>query len=248
MIDLHCHLLPGIDDGPSTMREAVELCKIAVDNGITVSIVTPHIHPGRWENNRKTIEQQCAKLQQVLIKKGIPLHLGFAGEVRLTDYIMKQVANNEIPYYGQVDGYHIMLLEFPHGHVIPGSEKLMQWLLKRGIRPLIAHPERNRQVMKDPARLLPFIEVGCWLQVTAGSITGGFGDKAQALAEQLLRNDVVTVVASDGHNAKARPPALKEAFNYIAQHYGQDRARRLMMETPAAIVGSQLMPQSVVAV
>ena len=102
MIDLHCHLLPGIDDGPNTVREAVELCRIAVDNGIALSIVTPHIHPGRWENTRKTIEQQCSNLQQVLIKKGIPLHLGFAGEVRLTERIMEQVANNEIPFYGEV--------------------------------------------------------------------------------------------------------------------------------------------------
>ncbi len=245
MIDLHCHLLPGIDDGPNTMGEAVELCKIAVDDGIALSIVTPHIHPGRWQNSRKSIERECAKLQQVLIEKDIPLHLGFAGEVRLTDCIMEQVANNEIPYYGQVDGYHIMLLEFPHGHIIPGSEKLVQWLLNKRIRPLIAHPERNKQVMGDSARLLPFIELGCLLQLTAGSITGGFGNKAQAIAEQLLQDNVVAVVASDGHNAKARPPALKQAFNHIAQHYGKERAERLMMETPAAIVWSQVMPQAV---
>lgn len=241
LIDLHCHLLPGIDDGPATFEESLELCRVAAAGDTAVAIVTPHIHPGRWENNRENIAAQSSKLRQELVREGIPLKLGFAGEVRLTEQIMEQVAENQIPFYGELDGYQIMLLEFPHGHIIPGSEKLVQWLLKRRIRPLIAHPERNKQVMKDSSLLLPFLEAGCWLQVTGGSIVGSFGKIAQAIAHQLLRDNVVAVVASDGHNAKARPPELRTAFNHIAEHYGQVRAERLMMLTPAAIVASQFM-------
>jgi protein-tyrosine phosphatase len=244
MIDLHCHLLPGIDDGPDTLAQSLELCRIAVADGITHAVVTPHIHPGRWENTRHSIQQLCEALREVLAKNDIPLQLGFAAEVRLTDQIMQQIADNDIPFYGEVDGYRIMLLEFPHGRMIPGSEKLAQWLLNQGIRPMIAHPERNKQLMKDVHQLQPFIEMGCWLQVTAGSVTGGFGKEAQAIAHQLLDDDAVTVMASDGHNSKARQPALLQAFNYVAQHYGKDRAWRLMQNMPATIVAGQFSGQA----
>ena len=239
MIDLHCHLLPGIDDGPDTLEQSLELCRIAVADGITHAVVTPHIHPGRWENTRLSIQQLCEALREVLASNDIPLQLGFAAEVRLTDQIMQQIADNDIPFYGEVKGYRIMLLEFPHSGMIPGSETLAQWLLNQGIRPMIAHPERNKQLMKDAAQLQPFIDMGCWLQITAGSVTGGFGKQAQTVAHQLLEDDAVTVMASDGHNAKARQPALLQAFNYVAQHYGKDRAWRLVQHTPRTITADQ---------
>ena len=239
MIDLHCHLIPGVDDGPNTLEESLKLCRIAVADGISHAICTPHIHPGRWENTRHSIAQQCDHLQQQLNQQGIPLHLGFAGEVRLTDRIMDQVENEEIPFYGAVDGYSVMLLEFPHGHVIPGSEKLVAWLLDRNIRPLIAHPERNRQLMKDPAQIGPFVTAGCWLQITAGSLLGNFGARAQKTADLLLRNDMVAVLASDGHNAAARQPVLKRAFSLVVDRFGTDKARQLMLQTPGIIAGGQ---------
>lgn len=245
MIDLHCHLLPGIDDGPDTLEESLELCRMAVADGISHAIVTPHIHPGRWENTRQSIEQACSQLQQNLEQQGIALKLGFAAEVRLSDQIMQQVADKAIPFYGVVDGYQIMLLEFPHGYIIPGSDKLVAWLLQRNIRPLIAHPERNRQLMKDPEQLTPFIDAGCWLQLTAGSVLGMFGEPAQDLAQQLLDDDAVTVIASDGHNKDARQPALKQAFEYIVQRYDRERAEQLIVHTPAAIVADQFTVQAV---
>lgn len=236
MIDLHCHLLPGIDDGPDTLEESLELCRIAVADGISLAIVTPHIHPGRWENTRRSIAEACSALQRALELHDIPLRLGFAGEVRLTDRIMQQVADDDIPFYGSVDGYKVMLLEFPHSHLIPGGEKLARWLLAQGIRPLIAHPERNKQIMKDASQLLPYIEAGCWLQVTGGSVTGHFGDKSRTIAHELLQSDMVTVLASDGHNDRVRPPVLRQTFDYITSQYGEKRAQRLMLETPAAII------------
>jgi protein-tyrosine phosphatase len=245
MIDLHCHLLPGIDDGPDTLEESLELCKIAVADGITHAIVTPHIHPGRWENTRASIKQNYQTLKSTLADQHISLNLGFAGEVRLTDQVMQQVADNEIPFYGEVDGYRIMLLEFPHGHIIPGSVKLVEWLLKRNIRPMLAHPERNKEIMKDVGKLQPFIAAGCWLQVTAGSVTGAFGDRAREVACELLDDNAVTVVASDGHNAKARQPALRQAFDYITGRYGEERARRLMLDTPRLIIAEQFTAQAI---
>ncbi len=123
MIDLHCHLLPNIDDGPQTLDESIELCRIATADGVTHAIVTPHIHPGRWENTRQSIQRDCENLQSELLKNNIPLQLGFAAEVRLTDQIMQQVEHNEIPFYGEVDGYNIMLLEFPPRPYHPGQRQ-----------------------------------------------------------------------------------------------------------------------------
>jgi len=239
MIDLHCHLLPGIDDGPATVTEALVLCRIALADGITHAVVTPHIHPGRWANTRASIARDCARLQHQLSEQNIPLQLGFAAEVRLTEQIMQQVENDEIPFYGTVDDYRIMLLEFPHGHIVPGSEKLAAWLLERNIRPLIAHPERNRQVMKNPEHLRPFIEAGCWLQLTAGSLAGSFGERAEATARLLLEQDSVTVLASDGHNGQKRKPALSMAYGYVREHFGDERARRLFFDNPVAITAGQ---------
>ncbi|MFV8819136.1 tyrosine-protein phosphatase [Haliea sp. E17] len=239
MIDLHTHLLPGIDDGPDTLAQSLALCRIAVAAGTTHAVATPHIHPERWNNTREIIRRACGELRAQLVQQGIPLQLGFAAEVRLSEQIIEQLMRDEIPFYGEVDGFRIMLLEFPHGHIIPGSDKLVRWLLARNIRPLIAHPERNKQVMRDPDSLLPFLEAGCWLQVTAGSVIGSFGERAEAVAHQLLAEGKVAVVASDGHNDGPRQPALRLAFDAICLRYSEETARSLMWHTPAAITAGQ---------
>jgi len=239
VIDLHCHLLPQLDDGPADLTEALQMCRRAVADGITHAITTPHIHPGRWDNNAASISSAVAQLRHSLSAQDIPLQLGFAGEVRLSDQLPGQVQRGEIPFYGEHEGYRVMLLEFPHGHIPPGSDKLAGWLLDQGIRPLIAHPERNKQVMKSVQGIYPFVEMGCWLQVTAGSITGAFGEPAQEVSRHLLHKDIVAVVASAGHNTGARPPALGAAYKVLAEDYGELRARRLICDTPGALVAQQ---------
>jgi protein-tyrosine phosphatase len=226
MIDMHCHLLPGIDDGPATLEEAVAMCRMAADDGIRVAITTPHIHPGRWPNSKDVIERGRDELQDELVKEGVDLQLGFAAEVRLTDHLMEQVLRDEIPFYAEIEGYRLMLLEFPHGHIVPGSDKIVRWLLQRGIRPMIAHPERNKQVMKDPRCIEPFVEAGCWLQGTGGAVLGRFGAAAKATCEALLASDLYTIFASDGHNLKARPPVLSQAFERVVDLVGLERAER----------------------
>ena len=230
MIDLHCHLLPGIDDGAKTLEDAVAMCRMAVDDGITVAVATPHIHPGRWPNTKDVIKRARDELQEELIKQSIPLRLGFAGEVRLTDHLMEQVMRDEIPFYGEVEGYRLMLLEFPHSHIVPGSDKIVRWLLERGIRPMIAHPERNKQVMKDPSAIDPFVEAGCWLQGTAGALVGRFGERAQEVCEQLLTQGKLTTIASDAHNTGPRPPRIKMALNRAEELIGAEGARKLVLQ------------------
>ena len=239
MIDIHCHLLPGIDDGPRDLDESIAMARLAVKNGITHAVVTPHVHPGRYFNTAKSIASACDSFREELIKRDIPLQLGFAGEVRLGPEIMQLVARDEIPFYGEVDGYQVMLLELPHSHVPPGSDKLVRWLLDQKIRPMIAHPERNKGIMTTIDMIQPFVEMDCLFQLTAGSVAGQFGEPARRCAVQLLERGVVTVLASDAHNLQYRPPRLSDGVNVAAAIVGEKQALRLVSEKPRKLVAGQ---------
>ena len=237
MIDLHCHLLPGIDDGPQTLDEAIALAAHAVKSGITHAVVTPHVHIGRYENDLPSIRRDLAKFQAELDSLKIPLKLGLGGEIRLGEEVVDYIAASRIPFLGECGGYKIMLLEFPHGHVPIGADKFVAWLLKKRIRPLIAHPERNREIMDDINKLTPFVTMGCMLQLTAGSVEGRFGEHARARAVDLLRRGWVSVLASDAHNMEHRPPELEPGRKAAARVVGEADSWKLVRETPLSILG-----------
>jgi protein-tyrosine phosphatase len=239
MIDLHCHLLPGIDDGPRTLEEALELARIASDNGIRKSVVTPHIHPGRYENDLRIISEAVAAFRVALAEHDIPLQLGIGGEVRIGPELMIMLQQETIPFLGELDGYRIMLLEFPHSHIPPGSDKLVNWLLQRNIRPLIAHPERNKDVLRHLDKITPFVQMGCLLQVTAGSVAGAFGPAAQTRAVELLECGWVTILASDAHNREHRPPDLEPGRRAAAEIVGEEASWRMVRDVPEEIIGER---------
>ena len=236
MIDLHCHYLPGIDDGAQTLEESLDLARAAVAAGIRTAIMTPHVHAGRYENNVTSIGKLCAAFQRVLEHKGIPLDIRAGGEVRISAEIMPMVEEGEIPFLGELDGYRIMLLEFPHSHLILGADKLINWLLARRIRPLIAHPERNKDVMKNVEKIEPFVKMGCLLQLTGASILGHFGKPAQQCAVKLIERQWATVVATDAHNLEHRPPNLDLAYKALADMGGELFARELTSEAPGRLI------------
>ncbi len=235
MIDLHCHLLPGIDDGPATMEESLALAKLAVANGITGAVVTPHIHIGRYDNTLDSIGVAYQQFKAELERQSIPLQLGMAAEVRIGFEMVQLVSNGQLPFLGVLSNNKVLLLEFPHSHIPPGSDKLMGWLLDRGICPMIAHPERNKTIIRELEKIVPFVEMGCHLQVTAGSVAGDFGQFAQECAFQMLKNRWVTILASDAHNIKSRPPALEPGRAAAAKIVGEDESWRLVQDTPSQI-------------
>ncbi|MDP2227278.1 MAG: CpsB/CapC family capsule biosynthesis tyrosine phosphatase [Moraxellaceae bacterium] len=239
MIDLHCHLLPGLDDGPDTLEESLALCRRAVEDGITHSVVTPHVHPGRYANDARNIAPAVALLREALAAEDIPLALGFSGEVRISPEILPMVQSGLVPFHGEWEGRRVMLLEFPHSHLPPGSDKLVRWLLQRDIIPLIAHPERNKDVMRDLARLHEFVQLGCLFQVTAGALAGRFGEVAEQRAREIVTAGWATVLASDAHNLGARPPVLSEGLAVAVDLLGEPAARALVQENPWRIVASQ---------
>jgi protein-tyrosine phosphatase len=236
VIDLHCHLLPGIDDGPESLDEALEMARIAVTNGITEAHVTPHLHPGRWENDRAKIEAAVAAYRAALAAAGIPLKVGFAAEVRLDYEILPLIEADRVPFLGTLEGYRVMLLEFPHSHVPVGADKFVAWLLTHNIRPMIAHPERNKDLMRDPTRLEPFVEQGCLLQVTADAVAGGFGPLSAQRAREFLERGWVSVLASDAHDTTDRPPRIAPGRDAAAKIVGEEEAQRLTQGMPLSIV------------
>ena len=232
MIDLHNHLLPGIDDGAPDLEASLALARVAVQDGITHLVCTPHIHPGRYDNSPATIQPALADFTAALKQAEIPLQVSSAAEVRFGMELMVGINQGSIPFLGEWQGKHVLLLEFPHGEVPFGAERLIGWLLQRNVIPMIAHPERNKGLMRAPSKLKPFLAQGCLLQVTASAVAGHFGTAAEALAHDLLEQGVVTILASDAHNLKHRPPNLSEGMQHAARIVGDARAEALVLHTP----------------
>lgn len=233
MIDLHCHLLPGIDDGPATLAESLSLAETARDNAITHAVLTPHIIPGRYDNTLQSISDACANFRRELSRKKINLDVAFAAEIRLDPVIMNMVTTNTVPFLGREKGNDLLLLEFPHDSIPPGSLELVKWLLQRHIKPVIAHPERNKAVLDRYAVLRPFLDAGCLLQVTAGSLTGLFGKGPEKLARKLLKSGWVSLIASDAHNAHKRLPEMEPGRRVAEKIVGESESWAMVLDRPA---------------
>jgi protein-tyrosine phosphatase len=238
MIDVHCHLLPVIDDGPRTLDAAIALARRAVAGGIAKAIVTPHILPHRYDNTLAGIRGAAARFRAELDARDIALEIGYAAEVRIGPEIIALAEEETLPLLGRVEGYGLVLLEFPDSHILPGSDKLAAWLLQHNIRPVIAHPERNKEVMRNVETIAPFVQMGCWLQLTAGSVTGVFGPRCRERSRQLLERGWVKILASDAHDMPARMPELEPGRAAAALIVGEAESWRLVRDRPAAIAAT----------
>lgn len=236
MIDLHCHFLPGVDDGSRSLEDALALASASVANGIRIAVLTPHVYPTVFNNALSSLLPVFAKFRAALKQADIPLTVYLGGEIHLHPDVFDLLAGDNLPILGNLDAYRIVLLEFPDGHIPAGAMAACQYFADNGVRLLLAHPERNKEVMRDPMRIKPFVDAGCMLQVTAGSIIGRFGPQALKAAHHLLAQGLVSVVATDSHNLAHRPPLLREARDAITQLYGAGLAHRLTEENPGRIV------------
>ncbi|AKX56095.1 capsular biosynthesis protein [Thiopseudomonas alkaliphila] len=244
MIDLHSHLLPGIDDGAPDLATALQLAKVALADGITHMVCTPHIHPGRYDNTPHSIEQALAELRAGLAEQQLALQVSAAAEVRFGMELMLAVKQQQIPFLGLWQQRPVLLLEFPHGELPFGAERLTQWLLQQGIQPMIAHPERNKGLLRDPSKIKPLVQQGCLFQVTAGAVAGRFGQPAQDLAERFLAEGLVTILASDAHNLEHRPPVLSEGLAAASALLGEAEAYKLVQDNPWQLAQSKFSASS----
>lgn len=221
MIDLHCHLLPGVDDGARTLDDSLAMAQQAVSEGISHILVTPHHKNGKYLNPKAAVVEATANLQAELDGRGIGLTLFPGQEVRINGEILDDIENGDILFID--DEEHYLLIEFPTMSIPHYTESLFFKLRQKGITPVIVHPERNQAVIDDPNILLPFIERGALAQVTASSYVGAFGKEIAKLSNQLIEANLVHILASDAHNTRGRGFHFQEAFAKLEAEFGPDK-------------------------
>lgn len=240
LVDLHSHILPGIDDGAQTMADALALLQLAEQQGVVLQVLTPHIHFGRYNNDQARLAARFAELAQEVAYTDLTIQLRLAAEVRIDPQIMALVDADRLPWLGEYHGQKTFLLEFPSNAIPTGSMNLILWLRKQDILPVIAHPERHAIFQSQPDKLAPFVEVGCPLQITAASLLGNFGSAARQAAGKLLQQGLVDVIASDCHNLQYRPPNLRNGVASAGDIIGHAAAQRLAYAGPGALLGLSL--------
>ena len=219
MIDLHCHILPGIDDGAKNLEASIRMAESAVENGITHILCTPHHNNGRFTNPKGQVMIAVEELQAELDKRNIDLTLFEGQEVRLTADLILDLENDDILFVDVTNRY--LLVEFPSSGIPLFAEQLFFELLSKDIIPVIVHPERNAGFLEDPNLLIPFIEMGALTQLTAPSYVGKFGKKIQKMASQMIKHNLVHMVATDAHNVERRGFCLKEAYEKMEKEFGK---------------------------
>lgn len=214
MIDLHCHILPGIDDGAETLADSLEMAEKAVSQGITHLLCTPH-HNYKYQNPKAEVLVAVEALQKELDARQIPLTLFEGQEVRISDLLLEDILHDQILFVDVTNRY--LLIEFPTHEIPVYAEELLFQLVHQGKTPIIVHPERNFGFQDDPNQILNFLNMGCLAQVTAPSVAGVFGKKVQRLSLAYIKNGLVQMVASDAHGKRKRDFYYKEAYEIIAK-------------------------------
>lgn len=234
MIDLHCHLLPGIDDGASDLATALDMARIAVADGITLTVCTPHIYPGLYENDAAVIGQALTRLRGELGAAGIPLKVAGGADIQLVPELPQRIRSGTYP---TLNGSRYFLFEPPHHAVPTHFNGSIFDAIAHGYVPVITHPERLTWL--DEAHygwMRAAVEEGAWLQVTAGALTGRFGPRAKYWGERLLADGLVHVLATDAHGTQHRPPLLAEGRTQAARWVGEEEAERLVSDRPRAVI------------
>lgn len=240
MIDLHCHILPGIDDGAKTMDDSLAMARAAVAEGITHILVTPHYKNGRWINEKKTILKDLVVVQQELDNRNIPLTLFPGQEVRIVGELIEDISLDKIQFIDEDNQY--LMLEFPTATVPAFTDSLFFDLQKSGITPIIVHPERNQAILADPTILLNLVQKGALAQLTAGSYIGSFGKKIQKLSKQLVESNLVHFIASDAHNTTTRTFYMKDAYKKLEKEFGKEKVLEYKKVTKKLVNGELIIP------
>jgi protein-tyrosine phosphatase len=238
-VDIHCHILPGIDDGARDWDESLAMARLASADGTATIIATPHQLGSYGGNHGDTIRHRVAELSERLAIAGISLRVLPGADVRVDAQLVEQILSGEVPTLGD-HGRHV-LLELPHELYIP-LESIVERLARHNIVAILSHPERNEGILRRPDVLEPLVSAGCLLQVTAGSLCGTFGESCRRLAESLVVGGLVHFVASDGHGAKARRPLMRRAYERLCELVGIEMAFVYCCHHPALVAAGHSVP------
>jgi len=236
MVDIHCHILPGLDDGAESVEVACAMAEMAITDGITHVIGTPHANQN-YAFAPETVKQRRDELQAIFegrltLATGCDFHLSFEN--------LQEIRHDPAQY--TLNQKDCLLVEFADYSIPPTMDQVLHELQLAGLRPIVTHPERNPLIRSQPERLYKWLRQGCYAQVTAGSLLGRFGRAAQDAAERWIRGGAVHFLASDAHNTTSRPLKLKEAFDFVAHKNGGIVARSLLVDNPLAVFEGRSLP------
>jgi len=240
-VDIHCHCLPAVDDGPVTTAEALALCRALVDDGVTTVIATPH-QLGRFSgcNEAAQIREDVSALNEELKSNDIALTIMPGADVRVDERICQLLKADKI--LTLADGRKYILLELPHD-VFIDIEPLLVELASLGIQAIISHPERHPILVNQPTILLKWLEQSAHFQVTSGSLLGQFGPTARRAAWNFLTSGWASLIANDSHDTNQRKPCMKAAFERISIELGEDTARLICIKNPLRVIkGQDIVP------
>ncbi len=230
MIDIHCHVLPGLDDGPADEATAVAMCRLAAENGTTDLVATPHANQ-RYPYSRPASEERLRQLGQV-VGPAPRLHLGC--DFRL-HYDNIEAALADPARFTIRDGPYL-LVEFSDQVISQGTASVFDRLRRAGLTPIITHPERNPLLRDHHSRMNVWIHRGCLLQITGQSLLGGFGSRARSAAIDMVNAGLVHLIASDGHDLEKRPPVLRPSYAFVVDRWGEQVAHSLFVDNPRAVL------------
>jgi protein-tyrosine phosphatase len=236
VIDIHCHILADVDDGPKSWDISEEMCRMAAADGIEHIVATPHANH-RYAYDRELLTGVVQSLQQRIgdvprLSLGCDFHLSYEN---LQDAMVR-------PEHYVIASSRYLLVELSNYSIPAQIAESFQRLMGIGVTPIITHPERNPILQRGPQQILQWVEIGCAVQVTASALTGAWGEMAWQIAQWLLKRDAVHMLATDAHDTKRRPPVLSEGRNEVAELCGDDVARALVEKNPGAVVSGQVLP------
>jgi len=265
MIDIHSHLLPKLDDGAKTIEESIQMCGISYQDGIRTIVATPHILPGIYGNDRSTILTKLQELNMTIKQFGVQssefgvkdsksrsssfssnnselrthhselsLVVLPGADVHFSSDLLQRCERGEIVTVNDQGRY--LMVEFTFQGIPYQAEEVLFQLLTKGIIPIISHPERNMEIGQRPKRYYEMIRMGCLGQVTAMSLTGGFGSGVKRIAETLLLKRLIHIIASDAHSTDGRPPILSAGVRAAEKIVGKEEARKMVTEYPKALL------------
>ncbi len=238
MIDLHCHILPAIDDGPAIIEQTMAMCRVAVEDGIKTMVATPHFKPGKFDPpTRKEVFDAAELVNKRIREEGLDLKILIGAEVRAAEDIWSYIEENDYLTLNCTGKYS--LVEFPLGELPDYWDMVIYELIEKGVRPVIAHPERNAGFIDDPDLLFPVVKSGAILQLTAESVTGERGHGLADISAYLLKNSLVKIIASDSHSADRRRPILSKAVSEASYIIGKREALRMVTTYPELIISGQ---------
>lgn len=234
MIDCHCHMLPGLDDGATDLEYALAMAERAVASGISHTVLTPHHNDGVYTNRRADILQACKTFKKQLSLRGIPLEIVSGSELHVVSELPSQLAENVALTYA--DKRKAALLELPKRIIPIGSEGIIETVFYQGITPVIAHPERNSTLVQKPDMLGEWFEEGWKFQLTNQSCSGEFGKSIQKVCRYWVKKGWVHIIATDAHRIKRRAADMRKGVEAVRKWAGDEVAVLLSFENPKRLI------------